>query len=66
MQDIRIERVIIIGVPKKFAGSTVKITQGDEEWETSVSESVASPGKARSIVIRDPKVHIGEDWEIQF
>lgn len=66
MQDIRIERIIIVGVPKEFTGDTVKVTQSDREWETSVAEIVSSPGKARSIIIRDPKVPIGEDWKIQF
>jgi mannosyl-oligosaccharide alpha-1,3-glucosidase len=65
MHDIRVERVIIVGVPKKFTGSKVKVTQDDKEWETTVTLST-TPGKARSIVIRDPKVRIGEDWEIHF
>jgi hypothetical protein len=65
MHDIRIERVIVVGVPKKFTGSKVKVTQDDKEWETTVTLST-TPGKAKSIVIRDPKVRIGEDWEIHF
>jgi hypothetical protein len=65
MHDIRVERVIVVGVPKKFTGSKVKVTQNDKEWETTVTLST-TPGKARSIVIRDPKVRIGEDWEIHF
>jgi len=62
MQDIRIERIIILGVPKNFAGKTIKVTQSGNEWDTTVTYS----GKDNSIIIRDPKVRVGEDWEIQF
>ena len=62
MRDIRIERIIILGVPKKFTGKTVKVLQSGKEWDTMV---IRSP-KTESIVIRDPKVRIGEDWEIHF
>ena len=66
MQNIRIERIILVGVPKKFAGKTVRITQSGNEWNTQVIKSAPAAGKARTIVIRDPKVRIGEDWEILF
>jgi mannosyl-oligosaccharide alpha-1,3-glucosidase len=65
MQDIRVERIIIVGVPKKFTGKTVRVTQRGQTWETIVTVS-ETKGKARSIVIRDPKVRIGQDWEILF
>jgi hypothetical protein len=65
MQDIRVERIIVVDVPKKFAGSKVKVMQGGKEWETSTSLS-SKPGKAQVLTIRDPNVHIGEDWEIRF
>jgi hypothetical protein len=63
MKDIRVERIIIVGVPSKFTGDTVKVMQGGKEWTTTVETSTPQ-GKARSIVIRDPKVSVGEDWEI--
>jgi mannosyl-oligosaccharide alpha-1,3-glucosidase len=66
MQDIRVERIILVGIPKKFTGSTVKVIQSGKEWDTTVLKSKSLSGKARSIIIRDPKVRIGEDWEIQF
>ena len=65
MQDIRVERIIVVGVPKKFAGSKVKIMQRGKEWETSTS-SVTKQGKARVLTIRNPNVRIGGDWEIHF
>ena len=65
MKDIRVERIIIVGVPTKFTGETVKVTQGGKEWETTVA-TLTPTGKAQSVVIRDPKVSIGEDWEICF
>lgn len=65
MQDIRIERIVIVGVPKKFTGSQVTVSQGGKEWTTTVSSS--DKGDAtRRIIVRDPKVRVGEDWEIQF
>ena len=63
VQDIRIERIIIIGVPKIFTGTIVKVTQSGQEWDTTV---IKDPDNTRSIVIRDPKVRICEDWEIKF
>ena len=65
MNDIRVERIIVVGVPKKFTGDRVKVTQEGKTWETTVTFSTEK-GKARSIVIRDPKVRIGQDWEIHF
>lgn len=65
MKDIRIERIIVVGVPKRFTGKKVQVTQAGHKWETTVTVS-ETKGKARSIVIRDPKVRIGQDWEIQF
>lgn len=62
MQDIRIERIIILGIPKNFVGKTVKVTQSEKEWDTTVTMS----SKTKTIVIRDPKVLVGEDWEIHF
>ena len=62
MQDIRVERIIIVGVPKKFTGNTVTVSQGGQEWDTIVTKFK----KTKSIIIRDPKVRIGEDWEIRF
>jgi len=65
MQDIRIERIIIVGVPKKFTGSKVTVSQGGKEWTTTVS--LLDKGAAtRRIIVRDPKVRVGEDWEIRF
>ena len=65
MQDIRIERILVVGAPKKYAGKTVTVKQGGKEWTTSTSAS-ATAGKAQVLTVRDPKVRIGEDWEIQF
>ena len=62
MQDIRVERIIIVGAPKKFTGETVKVSQRGQEWDTTVLKYE----NTRSIIIRDPKVRIGEDWEIHF
>jgi len=65
MQDIRIERIILVGVPKKFRGSQVTVSQGGKEWTTTVSSSEKGAA-TRRIIVRDPKVRVGEDWEIQF
>ena len=64
MHDVRVERVIIVGVQRNFTGRTVKVTQGDNEWDTTVTISIS--GDVRTIIVRDPKVRIGEDWEIRF
>jgi len=66
VKDIRIERVIVVGAPKTFAGKTVKVLQGGKDWETSVETIGAKSGKAGSIIIRDPKVSISQDFEIYF
>jgi len=66
MREIRVERIIIVGVPKNFAGRTVKVKQGGKEWDATVIGSTSNSPKASSLVIRDPRVRIAEDWEIHF
>jgi hypothetical protein len=66
MSDIRVERIILVGVPGHYAGKTVKVKQGDNEWTAGVISSTSNSAKASSLVIRDPKVLVGEDWEIYF
>jgi hypothetical protein len=66
MSDIRVERIILVGVPGNYAGKTVKVKQGGKEWTAGVISSTSNSSKASSLVIRDPKVHVGEDWEIHF
>jgi hypothetical protein len=66
MADIRIERIIVVGVPGQYAGKTVKVNQGGKEWNAGVISSTPHSTKASSLVIRDPRVRVGEDWEIHF
>ena len=70
MQDIRIERIIIIGDIESLAKDKVKVIEEEKEWETTVTVSPSFKGTrsniAGNIVIRDPKVHVGKNWEIQF
>jgi mannosyl-oligosaccharide alpha-1,3-glucosidase len=60
MHDIRIERIIMVGIPPKYTGDTVSVNQNGKTWETTVTTSPSH------IIIRDPKVAIAEDWEIHF
>jgi len=66
MHEIRVERIIVVGVPKNFAGKTVKVRQGGKEWDATAISSTSNSPKASSLVIRDPRVRIAEDWEIHF
>jgi hypothetical protein len=66
MHNIRVERIIVVGVPNNFAGKTVKVRQAGKEWDAGVIRTKSNSAKASSLVIRDPKVCIGEDWEIHF
>lgn len=60
MKGVRVERVVLVGVDEKVGESgVVKVTQGKKSWEALVKvENAGGNGKARVLVIRDPKVSL--------
>lgn len=67
MGDVRIERVIVVGVGDDWIEKrTVTVTQEKHIWEVGISVKKGTGGNANIAVVRDPKVLIGVDWEIAF
>jgi mannosyl-oligosaccharide alpha-1,3-glucosidase len=69
MANVRVERVIIVNAPKSWQGiSQAQVTEGGSKpGSTAVSMSwhAEANGKAAWAVLRNPRVGIGKDWEIQ-
>lgn len=67
ISDVRIERLVILGLeeaPKaiKVGGESLQFT-----WTSGVSASGSLlGGKASELVVKDPKVLVVQDWDIQF
>lgn len=67
MQDVRVEKIIIIGASDDWKAKstvTVEISGNTSEAEVSFTEGVN--GKANVATIRDPKAPITKDWVIKF
>ncbi|KAK5084362.1 glucosidase II [Lithohypha guttulata] len=67
MDNVLVERIIIVNAPKSLEGkSEVKVTgQSSKSGGTaSMSYHVAKDGNAAWAVIRNPAVKIGADWSI--
>jgi alpha 1,3-glucosidase len=63
MKNVGVERVIVVGAPKEWAGkSSVKAGGKDASLEFHAEEG----NKAAWAVVRSPKVAVGEDWKIEF
>ena len=60
MKDVAVERIVLVGVPASWAGtSTLK---GGVVIESHAAEG----GKAAWATVKKPGVKIGEDWQIDF
>ncbi|KAF2859753.1 glycoside hydrolase family 31 protein [Piedraia hortae CBS 480.64] len=59
MADVRVEKVVIVGGTFK-AGQTARIKQGSMETDIQLE------GGENHVVVRNPGVRIGEDWEMKF
>ena len=68
MKDVRVERVILIGVPKEWsAKKTVNVSEEKRKpWTASIDVHPAEGGKASWAVVRNPKLAIASDWNINF
>ena len=68
MKDVRVERIVIIGVPKEWEGiKEVKvIEEGEKERRAGFMWTSAEKGKAAWAVVRDPGVRVGRGWRIEF
>ncbi|KAF2403160.1 hypothetical protein EJ06DRAFT_580329 [Trichodelitschia bisporula] len=66
MEKVRVERIVLVGVPAGWKSGTVKVTEGGKNWEAEVSVVKGGKGRADTAVVRDPGVAIGRDWEVVF
>ena len=65
MKTVRVERIILLGdfqvAPHAVTGT---ITQKRKHWEANIYRVAASAEKEEHLIVRDPKVIIGENWDL--
>ncbi|KAI4237603.1 MAG: hypothetical protein L6R40_005894 [Gallowayella cf. fulva] len=68
MKDVKVEKIIIVGVPKAWAARTEVVVHEDGEKERRVAFLYKGPEKGRAgwAIVRDPGVHVGKGWRIEF
>jgi alpha 1,3-glucosidase len=71
MENVRVEKVIFVGVPESWKGKTSVVV--GEEGETGSGGKTApvtfhqgEKGNANWAVVRDPGVGVGKGWKIEF
>lgn len=66
MEGVTVERIIIVNAPKALESVTeVKVTEGGKSTNVQVSYHAAQDGNASWLVVRNPAVKIGNDWNIE-
>lgn len=66
-KDLRIEKVIILGVSDEWLQKkSVAVTVGAESWTADVTTTKGKEGKPNVLVIRDPKLPVSVDWNLRF
>jgi alpha 1,3-glucosidase len=72
MAKVRVEKVIVVGAPVEWRGKTEVVVSEEGAKESARRRKVgftfheASGNKAAWAVVRDPKVHVGKGWKIDF
>jgi alpha 1,3-glucosidase len=71
MEHVRVEKVIVVGVPESWKSKTSVVVS--DEGESSSGDKTAAvmfhkgeKGKANWAVVRDPGVGVGKGWKIEF
>jgi len=66
MKDVKVERVIIVNVPKELNGmQEVSVSQGSTK-NAGLEYHAAEGRKAAWVVVRRPDVSVGADWTISY
>ena len=71
MENVRVEKVIVVGVPDSWKGKT-SVGVGEEGEMSSGKKTAAvtfhqgEKGKANCAVVRDPGIGVGKGWKIEF
>jgi alpha 1,3-glucosidase len=67
MKKVSVEKVIVVGAPASWASKTmVKATEGGRTHGVTIEFHAAENGKAAWALVKNPKVTIGADWNIDF
>lgn len=68
MESIRVEKIILVNAPKAWEGKTEVLVKEEGKGERKVSVKFQSKEHWRAawVVVRDPGVGIGSDWEVEF
>jgi alpha 1,3-glucosidase len=67
MKDIRVEKVMIVGISDEWLEKrTAKVEVDGETWEADITVKKSKDGKVNMAIVRDPRVPITQDWKIAF
>ncbi|KAI9760530.1 MAG: nucleoside diphosphate kinase [Chaenotheca gracillima] len=70
IKDVRVEKVILVGVPDSWREKTgVSVSEDGDKKKSRTAKleyHTAEAGKAAWAVVRDPAVGIGREWTIDF
>ena len=68
MDKVRVEKVVVVGAPSEWKGKrwVLVVEEGDKSKKVDMKYHAAEGNKAAWAVVRDPKVHIGRGWKIDF
>ena len=66
MSKVRAEKVIVIGAPVQWTNKHIIVEQDSKSFESKLQFHAATREKAAWAVVRDPKVTVTRDWNINF
>ena len=67
MAAVTVERVIVVGAPKKWKGvESVLVSEEGKERSVRMEWHAGEKGAASWAEVKNPKVGIGRDWSVVF
>jgi len=67
MVNVVVEKIIIVGAPSTWASKDhVEVEQDGKKIDVTIEYHGAEGGKAAWAMVKNPKVRIGADWEVDF
>ncbi|KAF9262699.1 glycoside hydrolase family 31 protein [Marasmius fiardii PR-910] len=66
VKDVRVEKVVVVGLSGKPSGVKVAGSGKELAWEYTpgVGAGEKKEGTASVLIIKDPRVHVAEDWAL--
>ena len=64
VRAVRVEKLVVLGLPKKPASVTLGGTELDWEFVPGVASGASKEGEASQLIVKNPVASIAGDWEI--